>query len=154
MPASLDRADILLTLPEGHYPNGIDLSPHGQLLFVSTGEGVVVVDPDSADWYPLAAPDGESLAGIDGMYFFKESLVAVQGERIARFHLSDGYDRAERVEVLEESHPLFDQPTTGVIDNRFLFYIANSQFTKFDEQYHLAPRDQLRDVVILRLPLE
>jgi len=154
VPASLDRAQVLLTLPEGHYPNGIDLSPRGQLLFVATSGGVVVVDPGSADWYPLAAPAGESLAGIDGMYFFKDSLVAVQGERITRFHLSDGYDRVERVEVLDEGHPLFEQPTTGVIDDRFLYYIANSQFTKFDEQFRLAKLDELQNVVILRVPLE
>jgi len=154
VPASLDSAQVLLTLPEGHYPNGIDLSPHGQLLFVSTSSGVVVVDPGSTDWYPIAAPEGESLAGIDGMYFFKESLVAVQGERIVRFHLSAGYDRVEKVEVLDEDHPAFDQPTTGVIDDRFLYYIANSQFTKFDEQFQLTEPGELQDVVILRVPLE
>ena len=62
-----------------------------------------------------------------------------------------GTTGVERVAVLDEDHPLFDQPTTGVFDGRTFYYVANSQFTKFDESFQLAPRATLVNPVVLRL---
>ncbi len=45
------------------------------------------------------------------------------------------------------------QPTTGGISGHSLYYIANSHFPQFDEEFRLNT-DELRDVVVLRLALE
>lgn len=160
--AGQTEVEEFLALPTGNIPNGLDLSPDDLLLFVATGRDLLVVDPVTADWFPLGLPDGESALGIDGLYFHEDALIAVQskrgygeeGTRIVRFRLADTYDRVVAVEVLDEDHPLYDQPTTGVLDRYFLYYIANSQFTRFDEAFKLAPRSQLRDVAILKLRLD
>jgi sugar lactone lactonase YvrE len=151
-----ENVQELVTLPEGRLPNGLDLASDDRILFVSTGDGIIVVDVGSARWYDLTPPDGESLAQIDGLYFYNDSLVAIQGTeqgtRVVRFALSDLFDRITRVVVLDENHPLYLQPTTGVIDGHMLLYIANSQFPLFDESYRL-PRRKLHEVVVLRLSL-
>ena len=153
--------EMFLELPEGHRPNGLDLSDDGRFLFVASNGNIVVVDPITAEWYELEVPDGENFVGIDGLYFYDHSLIAIQGKRgygeegtrVARLFLAKGYDRVERIEVLDDDHPLYEQPTTGVLDEHALYYIANSQFTKFDENFKLAPKRELSDVVVLRLDI-
>jgi DNA-binding beta-propeller fold protein YncE len=164
----LYRADVarqtveeFLQFPQHHAPNGIDLSADGRFLFVATGRDIAVVDPVSAQWYPLEPPAGENFIGIDGLYFHEDSLIAIQstrgfgdpGGRVARLHLAPGYGRVERVSVLDADHPVWDQPTTGVLDGRMLYYVANSQFTKFDDAFTLAPLEELADVVVLQLAI-
>lgn len=154
----------LLELPEGMRPNGLVLSPDEGLLYVSTGQGIVVVDTGSAEWYALDPPPGENLIGIDGLYLYKGDLVGIQftrgldagvaaTSRIVRLRLSRAQDRVTRVDLFDEDHPYHEQPTAGAIDGHFLYYIANSQFPRFDDRFRLPPRRQLDEVVILRLSL-
>src|SRR5579864_20849 len=77
--------DQLKKLP-GKFPaaNGIAISPGGQWLFVSTSsDGVTILDLKSQTASPIARPAGLSLAFIDGLYFHKGSLIAIQNGPIS-----------------------------------------------------------------------
>lgn len=161
-----DELTEMMAFGEEDRPNGLDLSGDGRHLFVSMGRGVIVLGVEEPTVHRLAAPEGESLAGIDGLYWYRDGLVAVQhkrglgdeGHRIARFRLDEERRRVTRVEVLEEDHPFWDQPTTGVIVREgkedWLYYIANSQFPKFDEGGRLAPWTELSEVLVMKLRLD
>lgn len=58
------------------------------------------------------------------------------------------------VKVLEASNPEFDEPTTGAIADGAFYFLANPQLRAFDENHKIWPLDRLRDVVVLRLPLD
>lgn len=161
-----DELSEMMAFGEEDRPNGLDLAADGRHLFVSTGSGVVVLGLEEASVHRLVAPEGESLVGIDGLYWYREGLVAVQskrglgqpGHRIARFRLDEERRRVTEVEVLEEDHAFWNQPTTGVLVREgrqdWLYYVANSQFPSFDESGRLAPWSELADVLVMKLRLD
>lgn len=123
----------LTRLPERfEFANGIALSPDGSLLYVSTFlDGITIMDLKTHVATPIARPTDLCLATIDGLYFHRGSLIAIQNAfmapRVVRFGLTRDLRAIERFEVLERRNPLFDGVTTGVVAGREFFYMANIQ---------------------------
>lgn len=96
---------------------------------------------------------------INGLYSFGDGLIAIQpfeeGRRVVRYVLSPAHDAVTGVEILEDEHPLFAQPTTGVIVGQAFYYIANAQLQVFRAMYQggAGDRSALAEVVVLRTPL-
>jgi sugar lactone lactonase YvrE len=139
------------------YPNGIASSPDGKKLFVADfTKGISVVDVATGQVHPLTHPERVNVYGIDGLYFHKGDLVAVQNgsgtSRIVRFRLGRTMEAIESEEVLESRNPRFDIPTTGVVVGRSLYYIANSQLDRVD-QGRIKPDAKLVEPVVLQVPL-
>jgi sugar lactone lactonase YvrE len=140
------------------YPNGITISPDFSKLYVADfTKGLSIVDVATGQVRPLPHPERVHVAGLDGIYLDGKSLVAVQNSagtsRIVRFRLNAALDSIESEETLESRNPLFKIPTTGVLANGSLVYIANSHLTSLDEKGGLKPDAELREVVILEVPL-
>jgi hypothetical protein len=140
-------------------PNGIAISDDGRQLFIaSIPQGVYRLDLKTGQLARLPYPQGISLVGIDGLYFYKRSLVGVLNMinpgRVARFYLNDALDRVTRAEIVECDNPLFDDPTTGALAEGSLYFIANSQYeSAFDESGAILPVEKLHDVFILKAKL-
>jgi hypothetical protein len=126
----------LARLPERfELANGIAVSPDGGLLYVSTfPDGVTVVDLKTHDAAPIARPSGLCLATIDGLYFHRGALIAIQNAfmspRVVLFKLTRDLRAIQGFEVLERRNPLFDGVTTGVVAGSDFFYMANIQDDK------------------------
>jgi hypothetical protein len=140
------------------YPNGVAISPDLRKLFVADfKKGLSIVDVATGQVRPLPHPERVHVAGIDGLYFHRGSLLAVQNsagtERIVRFRLNAALDAIESEEVLESRNPLLDIPTTGVLVGEALAVIANSQLDSLDEQGRLKPGVDLTEPVILEIPV-
>jgi sugar lactone lactonase YvrE len=115
--------------------NGITLSGDERLLFVADSLGVIRVDlatGASRDVIPLP---GSTLAGADGLYWHRGSLVAVQNgigvARVARFQLSADGRRVTRAEVLEQRTGLLADPTTGAVAGDDFYILADSEIANF-----------------------
>ncbi len=137
--------------------NGIALSPDEKRLFVATfPDGITVVDLETGTARPLGRPPGVTLASIDGLYFHRNSLIAIQNgciaHRVARIDLNAALDRAERVVTLERGNPLFDIPTTGAIAGDVLYYLANSQLDNYGAK-GVIDRAKLQPIAILKVKL-
>jgi len=131
-----DSAASLVKLP-GVFEaaNGIALSPDSRLLYVSTyPDGLDVVDLKTGATRALGRPAGLCLASIDGLYFHRGALIAIQNgfmtPRVIRLMLTRDLRAIERFQVLERRHPLFDGITGGVISGGEFFYMANIQDEK------------------------
>lgn len=154
-----DQLAVLITAGKLDIPNGIAISDDGSTLFIaSIPQGVYRFDLRTKQLARLAYPQGISLGGIDGLYFYKKSLIGVlnmvNGGRVARFYLNPSLDRVMRAEIIECNNPLFDDPTTGAIAGDWLYYIANSQYeSAFNEDGAIRPLDKLHDVIILKARL-
>ncbi|HEX8368759.1 MAG TPA: hypothetical protein VF604_09470 [Pyrinomonadaceae bacterium] len=139
------------------YPNGIALSKDESRLYVATLNGVSVIETKTGKSAPLAHAETIALPGIDGLYFYENSLVAIQNfespNRVVRFYLNASGDRAMRADILESNHPLYRVPTTGALDGGNFYYLANSQLRSFDENGKLPPPEKLQNVTILKLDL-
>jgi hypothetical protein len=147
-------------LPPGSVPgaNGIALSDDGRVLFVAGDFGIYRVDLKTRSVHPLTKSDPSIIdASIDGLYWYRESLVGIQNGihpgRIVRFYLNRGLSRIKRSEILETYNPLFENPTTGSLDGDSLLFFANTQLHRFEFGKPLPPAEGLHELTVLRLPL-
>jgi hypothetical protein len=97
---SPDHDGIEPFLPANTVPqaNGIAVSTDDELLFVAGWLGVARVDVASKRVEMLSKPRRISDAGLDGMYFYKESLVGIQNPdlhagRVMRYYLNSNMDQ-------------------------------------------------------------
>lgn len=147
--AETDVLEKFIDMPR--QPNGIDLSDDGGRLFIA-GDGMSVVDLATGEFRELAYPVNMFVSG-DGCYFYKNSLIAVQNNKVTRFHLNDAQDEIIRAEMLEAYHPLFNLPTTGALAGDDFYFIANSQLLSYDADGYLFPMNELEETKILHVTL-
>jgi hypothetical protein len=117
------------------FANGITLSPDARLLYVSTfPDGIRVMDLKTRAISPMPHPSGLCLSTIDGLYFYRGALIAIQNAfmspRVVRFTLAHNLRAIERFEVLERRNPMFEGVTNGVVRGSDFFYMANIQDDK------------------------
>lgn len=155
-----DELEVFSNLGQKAFPNGIDLSADEKILFVAAGGGIQAVNLRDKSSRALKLPDGVSPVVIDGLYFYKGSLIAIQPfanqRKVVRYSLDKGANAVTDVEVIEPEHRLFQQPTTGVIEGGDFYYIANSQLQFFRSIYKpdaAYDKDKLQGVVVLKVRL-
>lgn len=137
---------------------GLDFSEDEKQLFVADySRGIFVIDLGTKKHFNLTPAPGSTLLGIDGLYFYRHSLIATQNgtnpNRIIRLHLDRSLKAVERLEILEANNPLFDEPTLGVRVRDTFYYVANSQWGAVNNKGQLAPPEKLRDPLILKVKL-
>lgn len=139
-------------------PQGLAFSPDGRWLFVADyTQGIVRIDPKTAEAHLLEVPPDAAVTGIDGLVWAGGGLVGIQNglepHRVIRLRLDANRDHVTEVVVLERRNPHFDEPTLGVVVGSDLYYIANSQYAAFGEDGQ--PRtERLKDPVVLRLRVD
>jgi hypothetical protein len=139
-------------------PQGADFSADGKKLFMSDYLlGLFVFDLKTKKLTKLEHPENVSLYGLDGLYFYKGSLIAVQNgtnpQRVVRLYLNPAQTRVERLAAIESNNPACDEPTLGVISKDEFYFIANSQWSTVSEKGELAAEDKLRKPVVLKTKL-
>lgn len=136
-------------------PQGLCLSADEKQMFVADYvRGIFVIDMGSRAGIKLdAAKSTTTLVGIDGLYCYKDSLVATQNgvepNRVIRIFLNEDHTAVERVSILESNNKLFGEVTLGTVVGDTFYYVANNQL----EQKVEAPETELHPAVILKLPL-
>lgn len=140
------------------FPNGIARAANEPAIYVADFNGIARIDLGSRTITPLRNLPNETLSGIDGLYWRDGALIGIQNgvgrARVVRVNLNESRDAIASVNVLEAGNPLFDEPTTGAIANDKLYFMANPQLRAFDANHKIWPRERLRDVIVLELPLD
>lgn len=137
------------------FPNGITRSDDGRRLFVAHGSGIDRIQIATRTRTRLAAPDSLNLGGIDGLAFYRNSLIAHQPswfQRVVRLRLDRKQEGVASWETIERHHPRFAQPTTGEIAGDTYYYIANAQLRRFRDG-KIFPWDSLDPVLVLKADL-
>jgi hypothetical protein len=126
------------------YPNGIALSDNGKLLYVADILGAIQVDLENKQTREVDPGRHSMLAGIDGLYWYKGSLVGVQygngPYRVARWKLSPDGLKVASTEVFEYRAPLISFPTTGAITKGKFYFIANTGIGNYKDGKVVDPR--------------
>ena len=151
-----DRLERWSTVGDKTFPNGIDISADGRTLFVATGAGLKRVNIADGTVTTVTGFETDKPPVIDGLYFYKQSLIAIQpfeAERtVVRYHLDPAGSHVTRTDVIEPNSPQFAQPTTGTIVGDDFYFIANAQLQIFRAMYKEGAYDRsaLRDVVVMK----
>ena len=128
------------------YPNGIALADDDLSLFVADAVGIVRIDLADNSSREVEPGARSTLAGADGLYWYKGSLIAVQNgigsPRVAAFKLSKDGAHVMQTTVLENRTQFTTLPTTGAIHGNFFYFIANSQIDNLNG-------DKIMDVTAL-----
>jgi hypothetical protein len=137
---------------------GLALSEDEQTLFVADYRyGPLSINLSTKQVTRLRTEQKIDLSGIDGLYYYQNSLIAIQNRvkpyRVIRLYLSAKATSIERVETLEIDHPLITEPTLGVLAGKQFYYVANSQWEAFDEAGKPVPNFSTQKPTILALPL-
>ena len=139
-----DRLQVLVPAGTFRSPQTPALSPDGRLLFVPDySRGISAVDLRSKGVHLLPHPPELSLAGIDGLYLTRQTMLAVQNgvspARIIRLKLDTSLNRITGFEVLESNWAGLGVPTHGVVDGSRFYFIANSGWDRMTDDGQLKP---------------
>jgi hypothetical protein len=151
----MERFNPALRIPEA---NGIAISDDDRYLYVAGfGDGITVVDVKPGTFRAIAHPADLCLASIDGLYFYRGSLIAIQNgvmaNRVIRAYLTPALDAIAGFEILERRNPLFEGITTGAVADGAFYFMANTQIDKVGAG-RIAGSARLEPVRILRIDLK
>ena len=138
------------------FPNGITLSEDVTHLYIADWLGVIMVDLRDNVPREVHAGEHNTLCGIDGLYWYKNSLIGVQSAgtfRVARWFLSADGRRVLAGKVLEKGTPLVSFPTTGAIRGTQFYFIANTGIDNYDDGKIVDP-SKLEPVRIAAVSLD
>ncbi len=153
-------ADTLesITSPLFHSLQGLAPTPDGRTLYLTDySHGLLRVDLRSRGVTRVAdAPNSTSL-GCDGIAWYRGGIVAVQNgvapARIVRMVLNAPGDRITRLEVIDRNVAVADEPSIGTILGDAFIYVANGQWTKYDENGKRIAKMPLSRTILLDVPL-
>ncbi|MEO8056165.1 MAG: hypothetical protein ABI768_13485 [Acidobacteriota bacterium] len=138
-------------------PKSIAVSSDGARIWVADlARGVYRLDPATGASTLLDQPPGPWPAGLDGLVFHRNALVAVAGTvsvgRVGRWTLEPDGNSFSGMEILDCAHPSYRVPVGGTVAGDDYVYVANSQVDAFGPD-GVLPAEKLEDLVFLRLPL-
>jgi sugar lactone lactonase YvrE len=166
--ASDSRAPIIYTLKNGQLEvfkdftndlynlQGLAFSANERLMYISDYKiGLQVLDLESMTVQALA-DDTFLTKGTDGLYFYENSLIAIQNGvnpmRVTRYELSaDGLSITNQV-YLDKARPELGEPTLGVLVGNTLYYVANSPWGAHKDGKFIM--DGLEDNLVMKVDLK
>ncbi|MCD9018078.1 hypothetical protein [Parachryseolinea silvisoli] len=137
---------------------GITFSTDERYVFIADYiKGIFRLDVKTKELILLENTQDVSLKSIDGLLWYRNSLIAIQNGtnpmRATRYYLNTALTAITSFTIIDRGHPAFNEPTNGCITNDTFFYIANSQWSGYDERHNLKEENQLQKPVILKMAL-
>jgi len=125
-------------------PQTPTMHPDGKHIFVPDYErGIALLELSTGRVQWLESAGRFALNGVDGLYFHRGRLIAVQNgtspERVVVFTLDATLTRIESEKILERSTATLGDPTHGVVIGRDFYYIANSGWDVIDDHGNAKP---------------
>jgi sugar lactone lactonase YvrE len=153
------KLEIYFTSNDFWNIQGITFSHDNKYLFIADYvKGIFRLETSSKKLIHLSQEFDPSTKAIDGLRFYNNSLIAIQNAvnpmRVTQYYLSDSSQTLKDFKIIDRNHPAFNEPTNGCIVNHELYYIANSQWSGYDQLHNIKPDDQLKDIVILKYDLK
>jgi len=137
-------------------PQGLVLDTTGEYLYVADYiGGLFRVSLEDGSRVRLRLPDSVTDYGIDGLYRYKDELIAIQNgirpHRVTAFRLSGDGLAIERARNLASNLEQFDEPTLGVVRGDDFYFVANSHWNRYDAKNRLP--DGLTGPIVLKVSL-
>ena len=140
-------------------PQGLALSGDGRTLIVADyAMGLYAIDLARGRMSSVSIPSGITLLGIDGLALAGDGrLIATQNgispERVVALEIDADVTMVRRMRVLAANSPLHGDITLSAVDGDQLFYIANSQWGRFDETGAVKDAGPFAPTIVATIPL-
>jgi sugar lactone lactonase YvrE len=152
-----DALELWLESDELGGTQGLAPTPDGRTLYVSDYRDLWRVDVATKKASRLLPPADLALNGVDGLVYADGRLAAIQNgiepPRAIALDLSPDGTSIARSRILVMNDPVLDEPTLGTIVDGVLYFSANNQGHRFHDVKNPPKPDDLKDAVILRVPL-
>lgn len=150
-PAGEQKLKALLVANDMVSLRGMAMQADGNILYAADREmGILVIDLKGQRTSRLIVPETLNLGGIDGLYLWENYLVVIQNgikpQRVMRLQLDSSGTKVTAVRPLAVAQASFDFPSYGTLQEKDLYYFANSQW--------LGDEDRRQPVTVLRTPLD
>jgi sugar lactone lactonase YvrE len=133
------------------------MHPDGKHMFVPDYvRGIAVLDLSTRQVRWLSTRGRFALDGVDGLYFDRGTLIAVQNgaspERVVAFTLDPTLSEVAAETILERSTETLGDPTHGVVVGNDFYYIANSGWDILDDHGNVKPGAKPTQPRMMRRP--
>lgn len=139
-------------------PNGI--TAHQHYLFIAHAAGITRMDLNTRQQKLLSFNQStDTLAGVDGLYYYQQELIAVQNQakpkRVIRMRLDPLLETVQSLSILDSSSQPIRKysPTTGTLVGNDFYFIENAQVKAFDAQGKILPYEALDPIRIRSIRL-
>jgi hypothetical protein len=139
-------------------PQGMVVTPgQDRLMVADYSTGFHVFDRGTAADHLFPVPAELSLVGTDGIATDGRTIIyAVQNgvtpQRLIELTLDQGWTRVAKSRVLAANLPVLDQPTSAILRGSYLYFIATSQWSEFDDDGALTAGPR-KPALICKLPI-
>lgn len=137
---SNDKLEVWLDLKkEAFNLQGLTFNDKQSELFIADYlKGILrinVNNPTDRNW--LKFPEGATTKGIDGLLWYKKSLIAIHNGvkpiRILQYFLTDGNEIVS-TKILDNNRPEFNEPALGTIVSDKLYFFSNAPWKAYDKE--------------------
>lgn len=127
------------------------------LYFADYISGIHKLNVKTDDITPVLAPTTSLLKGIDGIYYYNTSLIAIHNGikpyRIMQYFLDETGDNILMERVINRGGESLGEPTNGQVKGGYFYYIANSPWIAYDENGQIDPT-KVKPLEIRRIKLD
>ncbi len=122
-------------------PQGIAELSNGDVILADYSRGLMKLDIKNKTATAISIPMHINLVGIDGLTVSDDKLIAIQNgsnpKRVLEISLSADGTAVKTATPIAQSLPEFMEPTLGTIFNGNYYFVANSQWPKYQENGEL-----------------
>ena len=121
---------------------GLTLTSDEQYLYFSDYvKGLFRVNIETDDIDEVFAPSSSLLKGIDGLYSYKNSLIAIHNGtkpyKVVQYFLDEMGTNILVERVINRGGESLGEPTLGQVKDGYFYYLANSPWQAYDEDKNL-----------------
>lgn len=135
---------------------GLAVGKNGKYLYFADYElGLFIADLEGQQVLKMSSDPMLNLGGIEGVYYWDDALIVIQNgiqpDRLLRVDLTEDGGAIAGQHPLSANQPQHADPTFGAIDGDEMYYIANSQWGKYD--VYGRPQGQVDPVIVMKTKL-
>lgn len=140
--------ELFLDTAEVAHSNGIAISDDQTKLYLASSKGIRVVDIQSKK---ILNQPNKDYSGIDGMKFYKNSLIGIVESGVSRYYLNEAGTGIKEKKQLLAFDKTFRSPTTFAISGDHIYFIKNTQLDNFnDSTGQMIDGNKLETLILLK----
>lgn len=144
--------EVYLDTEEVSHSNGIAISDDNSKLYLASKKGIRVVDVQTKK---ILNQPNKAYSGIDGMKFYKNSLIGIVEKGVFRYYLNENSTEIKSMKEIILFDKTFKSPTTFDILGNSIYFIKNTQLDNFNDSTNdIIDKNKLESLILLKNRIE